>query len=135
MADRRMRVPASTAIKLQAAACAGGALLCLRLGAAGHRAHSLPQAIRAGAPDTSAGGDHRAEASARPDLAALAYELLDAHLDTTQLTDELITDPSWAAHLDYLRALQRKGREMLARTTAMELASCRWTDPGALDVR
>jgi hypothetical protein len=130
-----MRAPVSTAIKLQAAACAGGALLCLRLGAAGHRAHSLPQAIRAGAPDTSAGGDHRAEASARPDLAALAYELLDAHLDTTQLTDELITDPSWAAHLDYLRALQRKGREMLARTTAMELASCRWTDPGALDVR
>jgi hypothetical protein len=24
---------------------------------------------------------------------------------------------------------------MLARTTAKELSSCRWTDPGALDVR
>jgi hypothetical protein len=119
----------STAIKLQAAACAGGALLCLRLAAAGHRAHSLPQAIRPGATDTSA------DANAERDLAALAYELLDAHVDTAQLTDGLITDPSWAAHLDYLRALQRKGREMLARTTAKELSSCRWTDPGALDVR
>jgi hypothetical protein len=130
-----MRARASTAIKLQAAACAGGALLCLRLGAAGHRAHSLPQAIRAGATETSAGGDHRADASARTDLAALVYELLDAHADTAQLTAELMDDPSWAAHLDYLRALQRKGREMLARTTAKETSPCRWTDPGALDVR
>jgi hypothetical protein len=125
----------STAIKLQAAACAGGALLCLRLGAAGHRAHSLPQAVRAGAKDRSARGEHRGDASAGTDLAALAYELLDAHVDTAQLTDGLITDPSWAAHLDYLRALQRKGREILARTTAKELSPCRWTDPGALDVR
>jgi hypothetical protein len=130
-----MRAPASTAIKLQAAACAGGVLLCLRLGAAGRRAHSLPQASRAAATDTNAGGHHRTAASAGTDLAALAYELLDAHVDTAQLTDELITDPSWAAHLDYLRALQRKGREMLARTSANELSFRRWTDPGALDVR
>jgi hypothetical protein len=130
-----MRAPASTATKLQAAACAGGALLCLRLGAAAHRAHSMPKAIRAGATDTSAGGDHRADANAEADLAELAYELLDAHADTAQLTDGLIHDPSWAAHLDYLRALQRTGRELLARTTAEELSSWPWTDPGALDVR
>ena len=130
-----MRAIGSTAIKLQAAACAGGALLCLRLGAAGHRAHSLPQAVRAGTTDTSVGGDPQADTNAGTDMAALAYELLDAHADTAQLTDGLIYDPSWAAHLDYLRGLQRKGREMLASTTAEELSSCRWTDPGALDVR
>ena len=130
-----MRPPASTAIMLQAAASAGGALLCLRLGAAGHRTHFRPQAVRAGATDTSAGGGYRGDASAGTELAALAYELLDAHVDTAQLTDELMNDPSWTAHLDYLRALQRKGREMLARTTAEELSSCRRTDPGALDVR
>ena len=130
-----MRALASTAIKLQAAACAGGALLCLRLGAAGHRAHSLPQAIRARATDTGDRGDHQADVRAGTDLAALAYELLDAHADTAQLTDGLMNDPSWAAHLDYLRALQRKGRELLAHATAKELSSCRWTDPGALDVR
>jgi hypothetical protein len=49
-------------------------------------------------------------------LALLAYELLDAHADTGQLADGLVYDRSWAAHLDYLRALQRKGRETLART-------------------
>ena len=86
-----MRVPASTAIKLQAAACAG--------------------------------------------LAELAYELLDAHTDTAQLVDGVPYDPSWAAHLDYLRALQRKGREMLARTAPEELPPCRWNDVGSPDVR
>jgi hypothetical protein len=44
-------------------------------------------------------------------------------------------DPSWAAHLDSLRALQRKGREMLARTAPGELSPCRWNDVGSLDVR
>ena len=127
-----MRAPASTAIKIQAAVCAGGALLRLRLDAAGRRAQ--PQAVRGGASETSAGGNHPAGAH----LAVLAYELLDAHADTAQLADGLPSDPSWAAHLDYLRALQRKGREMLemlARTTAEELSSCRWTDSGSLDVR
>jgi hypothetical protein len=130
-----MRAPASTAIKLHAAACAGGALLCLRLGAAGHRAHSLPKATRGGATETSAGGDRRRDDNAGADLAELAYELLDAHADTAQLADGLVHDPSWAAHLDYLRALQRAGREMLARTTAKELSSWPWSHPGALDVR
>ena len=86
-----MSVPASTAIKLQAAASAG--------------------------------------------LAELAYELLDAHTDTAQLVDGLPYDPSWAAHLDYLRALQRKGREMLARTAPEELSPCPWNDRRSLDVR
>jgi hypothetical protein len=95
-----MRVPASTAIKLQAAACAGGAVVCLRLGAAGRRAHAAAQAVHPGATGTSGGGDHRPDAEAGAGLAELAYELLDAHTDTAQLVDGLPYDPSWAAHLD-----------------------------------
>jgi hypothetical protein len=63
---------------------------------------------------------------AAADLAALAYELLDAHADTARLADGAADDPSWAAHLDYLRALQRLGREMLARTAAQERWSWPW---------
>ena len=130
-----MRVPASTAIKLQAAACAGGAVVGLRLGAASRRAHAEPQAVHPGATRTSGGGDHRLDAEARAGLAELAYELLDAHTDTAQLIDCLPYDPSWAAHLDYLRALQRKCLEMLARTAPEELSPCRWDDVRSLDVR
>jgi hypothetical protein len=43
------------------------------------------------------------------------YELLDAHEDTRHLADPLCHDERWAAHLDYLRDLQRVGRERLAR--------------------
>jgi hypothetical protein len=46
-------------------------------------------------------------------LTALAYELLDAHLDTVDLAKDLM-DERWRAHVDYLRALQRSGRELLA---------------------
>jgi hypothetical protein len=46
---------------------------------------------------------------------ALIYELLDAHDDTAQMTSALEFDPSWELHLEYLRALQRKGREVVAR--------------------
>jgi hypothetical protein len=130
-----MRARASTAIKLQAAVYAGGALLCLRRGAAGRRGDSLPQAVRAGATDTGVGGDHRADADTGASLVALAYELLDAHSDTAQLADGLPYDLSWAAHLDYLRALQRKGREMLARTAPEELSSCLWAGSESFDVR
>lgn len=49
-------------------------------------------------------------------VVALVYELLDAHADTTLLAAELSNDPRWAAHLDYLRALQRVGRERLAQS-------------------
>lgn len=53
-------------------------------------------------------------------LTLLVYELLDAHEDTACLTTVagLDDDPRWAAHLDYLRGLQRVAREDLARATA-----------------
>src|SRR3954447_16550079 len=130
-----MRVPASTAITLQAAACAGGAVVCLRLGAAGRRAHAAAPAVHPGATPTSGGGDHRPDARGGAGVAELASELVDAHTDTAQLADGLAYAPSWAAHLDYLRALQRTGREMLARTAPEELWPCRWDDVGPLDVR
>jgi hypothetical protein len=44
----------------------------------------------------------------------LVYELLDAHLDTLRLARDLDVDLAWAAHLEYLRDLQRVGRETLA---------------------
>jgi hypothetical protein len=47
----------------------------------------------------------------------LVYELLDAHLDTMRMAHELDGDPVWAAHLDYLRDLQRVTREALAHST------------------
>jgi len=49
------------------------------------------------------------------DTITLIYELLDAHRDTAEIAQDLCDDPEWAAHLDYLRALQRTGRELLAR--------------------
>jgi hypothetical protein len=45
----------------------------------------------------------------------LIYELLDAHADTADLAADLGAEPHWAAHLDYLRALQREGRQTLAQ--------------------
>jgi hypothetical protein len=116
-----MRVPASTGIQ--------------RLAAAGRHAHTAAQAVLRGATATSGAGDHRPAAAAGAALAELAYELLDAHADTAQLVDGLPYDPSWAAHLDYLRALQRKGRATLARTAPAKPSPCRWNDGGSLDVR
>ena len=46
------------------------------------------------------------------------YELLDAHDDTVRLGEGYRGDLRWRAHLDYLRGLQRVGREALARGTA-----------------
>ena len=51
-------------------------------------------------------------------LSGLLYELLDAHMDTLELAEPLDDDGPWAAHLDYLRDLQRVGRETLARLAA-----------------
>lgn len=48
-------------------------------------------------------------------LGRLLYELLDAHIDTIALAAPLAENQRWAAHLDYLRDLQRVGRETLAR--------------------
>jgi hypothetical protein len=53
--------------------------------------------------------------TARGYVTELVYELLDAHVDTMRMASDLDTDPAWAAHLDYLRDLQRVGRETLAR--------------------
>jgi len=47
-------------------------------------------------------------------LTRLVYELLDAHVDTTELAAEFEDDLDWTLHLDYLRALQRQSREVLA---------------------
>jgi hypothetical protein len=48
-------------------------------------------------------------------LTELVYELLDAHEDTARLARELPGDHPWEAHLEYLRRLQRVGRETLAQ--------------------
>lgn len=48
-------------------------------------------------------------------LSGLLYELLDAHIDTINLAGSLEDNQHWAAHLDYLRGLQRVARETLAR--------------------
>jgi hypothetical protein len=62
----------------------------------------------------------RSVAGCEADTVALIYELLDAHQDTAELAERLWADPQWAAHLDYLCALQRTGRELLARMPAGE---------------
>jgi hypothetical protein len=49
------------------------------------------------------------------EVAALVYELLDAHADTAELVTAYASAEQWQAHIEYLRALQRKGRETLAR--------------------
>jgi hypothetical protein len=49
-----------------------------------------------------------------PPVVELVYELLDAHEDTARLAAKLQSDPEWLEHLDYLRDLQRVGREALA---------------------
>jgi hypothetical protein len=55
-------------------------------------------------------------AATTPEWVPLVYELLDAHSDTTRLAHVLEPDPEWAAHLEYLRQLQRIGRELLAHS-------------------
>jgi hypothetical protein len=50
----------------------------------------------------------------------LLYELLDAHDDTVRLAAGPQSDLRWRAHLDYLRQLQRVGREALAHMTVAE---------------
>lgn len=58
-------------------------------------------------------------------LTELVYELLDAHGDTQQLAAGLTEQPGWEAHLDYLRCLQRVGRQALAEVTAQQAAPVR----------
>ena len=68
-------------------------------------------------PARGALADHHGD-----ELALVVYELLDAHDDTVRLREGLGNDLRWRAHLDYLRGLQRVGREALARGTAGEPA-------------
>jgi hypothetical protein len=53
-------------------------------------------------------------------LVTLVYELLDAHRDTAQLAGGSLCQTEWRAHLEYLRALQRRGREMLAAASVAQ---------------
>lgn len=55
-------------------------------------------------------------------LITLVYELLDAHDDTARLAGDLACGEGWDIHLDYLRGLQRKGREVLANTAERKAA-------------
>jgi hypothetical protein len=73
-----------------------------------------PSFAEASAPLTC----QRLGTAARPlscaELTRFVYELLDAHDDTARIAREQDSEMRWEAHLDYLRALQRKGRELLA---------------------
>ena len=81
----------------------------VRLLRAGRRATTTPEPAAAKEP-----GSGRVTG----EVTALVYELLDAHADTADLAAELVDDPRWADHLNYLRALQRAGREALVRSSA-----------------
>lgn len=54
------------------------------------------------------------EAPGEHGLLTLIYELIDAHGDTVELRLERAGELRWEAHLDYLRALQRTTREIVA---------------------
>ena len=60
------------------------------------------------------------EPAARQETVRLSNELLDAHHDTAELAADLESNPLWEAHLEYLRALQCKGRELLAQMSVDE---------------
>ena len=51
-------------------------------------------------------------------LVELVYELLDAHDDTARLLDGPASEQQWRLHQEYLRSLQRTGRELLAASGA-----------------
>ena len=64
----------------------------------------------------ASGCSPNSQSASLPIQIALIYELLDAHGDTTRLADALRgPDLPWESHLEYLRALQRRGREILAQ--------------------
>ena len=68
-------------------------------------------------------------------LVELVYELLDAHQDTMRLAEDGSADLRWAAHIDYLRSLQRVGREALARADAVTGAVPSAPAPGSANRR
>jgi len=71
------------------------------------------------ASDPSSGAGRCPSGRSSHELIELLYELLDAHADTAQLA-VAYDDERWAAHLDYLRGLQRAGRKALAALAAAE---------------
>ena len=74
-----------------------------------------PQADDRGRMKLGSPSRHTAVADRSGDLLELLSELIDAHTDTVQLiTGDEPTEREWLAHCDYLRALQRLGRETLA---------------------
>lgn len=66
--------------------------------------------------------NHVAAATINEQLRSLIYELLDAHADTIDIGGDLADELRWEAHVDYLRALQRKSREILAAWQAARAA-------------
>lgn len=63
--------------------------------------------------DAQGSEDVRSDSQRKSLLIDLVYELLDAHSDTVDLASQM-NDPDWQAHTEYVRALQRRGREILA---------------------
>jgi hypothetical protein len=64
-------------------------------------------------------------------LVAVVDELIDAHDDTVRLSEELVRDECWEAHICYLRDLRRVAREALAAATADDRAKARRGAAGA----
>lgn|GEM_PF-4911608 len=58
--------------------------------------------------------------AARPSSLVLLEELVEASTDTVQLMAAHDLGVRWRAHLDYLRALCRRGRAALARLAEEE---------------
>ena len=104
---------AAAALPLAAARAVAGALFMV---ASRISAGALPgAALRRVEPSEGEAG----ETAQAPSLefADFVYELLDAHADTAELASRLELDVEWHAHLEYLRALQRHGRGLLAQVS------------------
>lgn len=111
-----MRLPAPIARTIHAAA-RGRETLKRSGGAAGIRRASTSRLVpHTDSAEASAAWAGQPDPGAVPNLTALVYELLDAHADTAELAAKLPYEPYWAAHLEYLKALQRKSRETLAQS-------------------
>lgn len=59
------------------------------------------------------------------DLVLVVDELLDAYDDTVRLSETLVLDWRWQAHLCYLRELARLSREALAAATREDGSNAR----------
>lgn len=58
-------------------------------------------------------------------LVLVVDELIDAHDDTVRLSEGMVRDGRWEAHIRYLHELERVGREALAAAIADERAKPR----------